>query len=335
MFVEALEIGQRGGSDPADVFATTLRKSSPELVERILAGSRSASRAAKSRPETRVQGVRGIDAEAASWDERVRIRAAEYVAYHESIAQLKRRLIRAEVARALEVGVANWTASEEVLANKSLLYETTRAVWGALTAPYVCESPVDGDAPPRSRYALRLSRIKCNDKDEVGHDEEYVVSIAVDGAGGLKAETSPRYSINDSDSSVKWPNRFLYAPSDPKGFLDLAVELWEDDGGYDEAAKAIAGIAAAVAAAGAAGSNPYVIAAGVALGLIAGLIGIAGWLDDDDRYGQDQLTWLSDTDLAASVGPHIVSFINRDTGWSDFSQWNYDLQIDLVTTPGQ
>jgi hypothetical protein len=52
--------------------------------------------------------------------------------------------------------------------------------------------------------------------------------------------------------------------------LDLAVELWEDDGGYDEAAKAIAGIAAAVAAS----SNPYVIGAGVALGLIAGLVGI-------------------------------------------------------------
>jgi hypothetical protein len=127
----------------------------------------------------------------------------------------------------------------------------------------------------------------------------------------------------------------MYPGSDPGSFLDLAVELWEDDGGYDEAAKAIAGLGAAVAAAGAASGNPYVIGAGVGLALIGGLIGIAGWIQDDDRYGQDELSWLSDADLAAGVGPYTVSFINRDTGWRDFSQWNYDLQIDLVLTSGQ
>jgi hypothetical protein len=338
LFVEALETGQRRGSDPEDVFATTLHESSRDLVDRILDGWRKTSRADQTRRATsRFQGVRDLKKEERdySWEERVRLRAAEYSAYHKSIAQLKRRLIRAEVSRALEVGVQNWTPSDEVIANKSLLYEATRAVWGELTTYYCCGAPADGETPARPRYALRLSRIECNDKDEIGHDEVYVVSVAVDGAGNLKAETSPRYRMNDGDTSVKWPNRFMYTPADPGGFLDLAVELWEDDGGYTEAAAAIAGLAAAVAAAGTAGANPWVIGAGAALGLVAGLVGIAGWLNDDDRYGQDELSWLSDTDIETGVGPYTVSFINRDTGWTDFSQWNYDLQIDLVATSGQ
>jgi len=339
LFVEALETGQRGGSDPEDVFATTLHESSPDLVDRILDGWKKTSGADQTRrAPSRFQGVRDLKKKEEgdhSWDERVRIRAAEYSAYHKSIAQLKRRLIRAEVSRALEVGVQNWTPSDEVIANKSLLYEATRAVWGELTTYYCCGAPAE-PPPARPKYALRLSRIECNDKDETGHDEVYVVSVAVDGAGNLKAQTSPRYSMNDGNASVKWPNWFMYPAADPGGLLDLGVELWEDDGGYDEAAKAIAGLAAAVAAAGAASANPYVIGAGVGLGLIAGLVGIAGWLDDDDRYGQNQLSWLSDTDIEAGVGPHPVSFINRDTrSLFDFTSWNYDLQIDLVASSGQ
>lgn len=337
LFVEALETGQRGGSDPEDVFATTLRESSPDLVDRILDGWKKTSRADQtSRAKFRFQGVRDLETERDyTWDERVRIRAAEYSAYNESIARLKRRLVKAEVSRALEVGVSNWTPSDEVKANKSLLYEATRAVWGELTTSPCELLPADGETPPRPRYALRLSRIKCNDKDEVGHDEVYVVSVVVDGAGKLTAQTSPRYSMNDGDTDVKWPNWYMYPGSDPGGFLDLAVELWEDDGGYGDAAKAIAGLGASIAAAGAATGNPYVIGAGVALGLIGGLVGIAGWLQSNDRYGQEELSWLSDADLAAGVGPYTVSFINRDTGWSDFSQWNYDLQIDMVLTSGQ
>jgi hypothetical protein len=339
LFVEALETGQRGGSDPQDAFATTLHEESPELVDRILDGWKKTSRADQTRRATsRFQGVRDLKKKEEegdySWEERVRIRAAEYSAYHKSIAQLKRRLIRAEVSRALEVGVQNWTPSDEVISNKSLLYEATRAVWGELTTYYCCGAPADAEPPAKPKYALRLSRIECNDKDEIGHDEVYVASIAVDGAGNLKAETSPRYRMNDGDTSVKWPNWYMYPGTDPGGFLDLAVELWEDDGGYDEAVVALAALAAALIAAGPAG-GPWVLGAGVALGLIAGLVGIAGWLDDDDRYGRDQLSWLSDTDLAAGIGPYTVSFINRDTGWTDFSHWNYDLQIDLVATSGQ
>ncbi|WP_405933717.1 hypothetical protein [Streptomyces sp. NBC_00827] len=270
-----------------------------------------------------------------SWGERVRDRAAEYSTYHESIARLKRHLIKAEVSRALEVGVPNWTPSDEIKANKSLLYEATRAVWGELTAGSRCEQVlVDDETPARPRYALRLSRIKCNNKDEHGHDEVYVVSVVVDGAGNLRAETTPRYRMNDGDTDVKWPNQYMYPGTDPGGFLDLAVELWEDDGGYGAVAGAIAGLGASVAAAGAATGNPYVIGSGVALGLIGGLVGIAGLFRHDVRYGQEEISWLSDADLAAGVGPLTRSFINRDTGWRDLTQWNYDLQIDLVRTSG-
>ena len=336
LFVEALETGQRGGSDPQDVFATTLRESSPDLVDRILDGWKKTSGADQTRATSRFQGVRDLKKEGDySWEERVRDRAAEYSAFHESIARLKRGLIKGEVSRALEVGVSNWTPSDEVKANKSLLYEATRAVWGELvTSP--CDGLLaDGETPAKPKYALRLSRIECHDKDEVGHDEVYVVSVAVDGSMGLRAETSPQYRMNDSDENVKWPNRYLYPGSEPGGVLDLAGELWEDDGGYGEAAAAIAALGAAIAAAGAAGVNPYVVAAGVALSIIGGLIGIAGLFRADVRYGQEELSWLSATDLAAGVGPYTFSFINRDTGWTDFTQWNYDLQIDLVVTSGQ
>ncbi|MBO3681819.1 hypothetical protein [Streptomyces sp. NEAU-YJ-81] len=338
LFVEGLETGQRGGSDPEDVFATTLRESSPDLVDSILDGWKKTSRVDQAgRATSRSRGVRDRTKERGySWEERVRNRAAEYSAYHDAIARLKRHLIKAEVSRALDVGVSNWTPSDEVKANKSLLYEATQAVWGELTIGPRCGQVLAvGETPARPRYALRLSRIKCNDKDEIGHDEVYVVSVVVDGAGNLRAETSPRYRMNDGDTDVKWPNRYMYPGADPGGFLDLAVELWEDDGGYGEVVKAIAGLGAAVAAAGAATTNPYVLGAGVALGLISGLVGIAGLFRHDVRYGREERSWLSDADLAAGVGPYTVSFINRDTGWRDFTQWNYDLQIDLVLTSGQ
>jgi hypothetical protein len=126
------------------------------------------------------------------------MRATECAAYRESIAQFKRRLIKAEVGRALEVGVPKWTPSDQVKANKSLLYEVTRAVWGELTSHNHCERAfANGEAPARPRYALRLSRIECINKDEVRHNEVYVVSVLADGAGALKADTSPRYRMND------------------------------------------------------------------------------------------------------------------------------------------
>ena len=61
LFVEALETGQRGGSDPEDAFATTLHESSPDLVERILDGWKKTSRADQTRRESsRFQGVRDL-----------------------------------------------------------------------------------------------------------------------------------------------------------------------------------------------------------------------------------------------------------------------------------
>jgi hypothetical protein len=338
LFVEALENGRRGGSDPEDVFVTMLRESSPDLVDSILEGWKRAPMRDRRRMLTsRLQGVRHLTntGEADfSWEDRVRVRAAEYSAYHESIAQLKRQLIRDEVSRALEVGVPNWTPSDQVKGNKSLLYEATRAVWGQLTHPDPCEYTVDGEPPNRPRYSLRLSRIQCTNKDEVGHDEVYVVSIVVDGTGGIRTDTSPTYSINDSDSDVKWPNRYLYTPADPGGFLDFAFELWEDDGNYAAIAAAVAGLGAALVGAGAAGVNPWVVLAGVALGIIAGLLGIAGLFRRDMRYGLEHLTWGSDADLAAGVGPYTAHFVNSDEGWTDFTQWNYRVQMDLLVTGG-
>jgi hypothetical protein len=117
--------------------------------------------------------------------------------------------------------------------------------------------------------------------------------------------------------------------------LDFAFELWEDDGSYGEAAAAIATLGLALGSASKLGGNPYVLAAGVTLGVIAGLVGLAGLLREDTRYGQEQMAWVSDTDLATGVGPRTVSLINSDTGWRDLTQWNYRVQIDLVATGGQ
>ena len=59
---------------------------------------------------------------------------------------------------------------------QSFLYEASRAVW-ADVATGCCRRSLPDELPARPRYGLRLSQIRCRDKDEVGHDEVYACRL--------------------------------------------------------------------------------------------------------------------------------------------------------------
>ena len=76
--------------------------------------------------------------------------------------------------------------------------------------------------------------------------------------------------------------------------------------------------------------TPYTVAAGVALQIIGGLIGLASWLDDDDHYGDGYKTWLSQESLEGGVGSYVLSYYEVDTSWYDDGH-DFDLTLNLIS----
>ncbi len=113
---------------------------------------------------------------------------------------------------------------------------------------------------------------------------------------------------------------------DANGFLDAAISMWEDDGGYSEAGQIVSSIGSAISTI----PNPYVIAAGVAVTIIGELIRLASWLDDDDHYGDASKTWNSASNLAAGIGSYVMSYYEVDEGWDDDGH-DFDLTINLLS----
>lgn len=330
LLVEGLLTGNPKGRNPQDVFVKTLINESEETYGAILAGWEALSpREKKLRYSVTREGTT-----TAPWVERLVLQSNKILEFKRNEDQSRRRLIRREFERALATGPANWRPSEEIQGNKTLSYLVQKKIWNEFTSvseAKCCDrSRADGENKSENEpnYGVKLTKITCYEHDETFHDEIYAVSVVVDGKGKIQAETSAVYDMNDGDDDVVYPNKWLYAMNNPSGFLDTAVELWEDDGDYEDAAKAVAALGVAVAAIPGGGVTKV---AGIALASIGGLIALASWLDDDDKFGVETKTWGSAAELQSGVGPYVKSFVNYDTGFFDITSYNYDLQFELLT----
>ncbi len=187
-----------------------------------------------------------------------------------------------------------------------------------------CEKPEPEPAPPRPKFGAVTSRLKCYDQTETGHDEVYLVCVAVDGNGKYVSTVSNKFSIDDDSDDLLFPRHWIYPMQDPNKFLDIAVRMIEDDGGYDSIAGAFRAVGGVVSAIGGAVGNPIAVGAGAALSLIGGVIDVIGDLDGDDDYGVQTKTWSSDSQLQSGVGSYLLSYTGED--WSGD---NYDLDLSV------
>jgi hypothetical protein len=159
------------------------------------------------------------------------------------------------------------------------------------------------------------------DQCESGHDEVFFVYVVSDGQGKVSTGVTGKCSINDDDDDLKYLHDWILKFADVSGFLDVGLSMWEDDGGYGEIAGYISKVGAAAMVV-----SP---AAGVALQVVAGLVAIFGSFDDDDWYGDAQLTWPTPDALAAAVGTHKIRFNGKD--WSGDS-YDFRLTASLYTS---
>lgn len=241
------------------------------------------------------------------------------------IVQGRKKLIKAELDRALSMGLASYTPPPAFTRDKALAYEFQKSLYGKLFGCR-CES-ADTATPPAkaAKYGVKVTKVKCHDQREVGNDEVYLVGAAVDGNGQIVSTISNKMSIDDGDGDVLYPNYWVYPMQDPNGFLDLGISMWEDDGGYAEAGRAVAAIGSAIATL----PNPYTIGAGVALAIIGEALLLFSWFDNDDFYGSATRTWGSAASLAAGVGSYVMGYYEVDEGWLDDGH-DFDVTINML-----
>ena len=70
-----------------------------------------------------------------------------------------------------------------------------------------------------------MTRLKCHDQRETGHDEIYLVGAAVDGNGKLVSTVSNKFSIDDDDDDVLYPNYYIYPMQDPGGLMTAMTSI--------------------------------------------------------------------------------------------------------------
>lgn len=331
IIIEGLLKGKPDGKNPEDMFVKTLIGESEETYNAILAGWEAISTSEK---KLRYR-INKHSINKGTWVERLESQTKNILAHRKNIKEIQQKIIKKEFHHALSVGPANWQPSEELQKNKTLSYLVQRKIWERFTMSdkpkSLCCSKADADDDSQKdlNYGIKLTKITCHENDEIGHDELYTMSIVIDNNGTPVLETSKVYNLNDSDDSVVYPNKWLYPMKNPNGYLDCAVTLWEDDGGYDEAAKAAAALALGLAA------IPDVTAtkvAALALGVVSGLLFVGGWLDSDDEYGNMTKTWSSNAQLQSGIGEFIDSVINYDDGIFDSTSYHYEIQFELLSS---
>jgi hypothetical protein len=194
-----------------------------------------------------------------------------------------------------------------------------------------CEKPVETTPPPQNptKFGVVTQKLKCFDQCEKGYDEVYFVCVAVDGNGQCTETVSPILRINDDDDDVLYPRHWIYPMKPANGFLDVAIQMMEDDGGYQRIGSALTAFGGVVRAIGGAIPNPFVAGAGLAIVVIGNLIAVLGNLDSDDNYGIQTKTWNSAATLAAAPGVYLMHYSGRD--WSKDS-FDFDLTINVSCT---
>lgn len=331
LFMEALLQGNPEGKNAEDVFARTLANQNKEVYERLIAGWKDMTHSEKRKKYSKDNS----DTPNRSWIERVEAQTKTILKYKTNRQNEIQQVIDEEFDMALTKGINSYKPSEKIRNNKTLSYNVQKEIldrFGIIsnTEDKCCrKSKADDDASSTPNYGLNLRRIECKKKDEIGHDEIYLISIVVDNTGNPVLKTTNKFSMDPGNDRNKYPNEWLYPLKNPDGYLDFAGTVWEDDGGYKEAAAAAAALAAGLAA------IPDVTAtkiAAIALGVVAGLLAVGNWLDSDDKFGNISKTFSTDSQLASEVGEFMESVINYDTGWSDFTSYHYNFYIELAKT---
>jgi hypothetical protein len=177
-------------------------------------------------------------------------------------------------------------------------------------------TPPPAQNPPAVvRYGLKVNRLHCHaQEDWLGEDEPYFVAVAVDGKGNVVARQSNQWNMDSGDT--RHPNWYIYPPADCGGFLDVAVALYENDGGYARVGAAVAAIGATVAQAGVQIANPWVAIAGGIISIGGEVVSIVDALDDDDDLGAATLTFRTPEELRASVGAFDRRFTGDDANYA-------------------
>ena len=247
----------------------------------------------------------------------------------ERIIEERRKKIKEEYSRFMRLGFEKYVLSEDVLRDKALATEAFKFLVAKTGANGCrCEKPeaTDPPPPPKKKHGICTQKLKCYNQCESGHDEVYLISVAVDGNGNSINKVSPKYSIDDDSDDVCYPHFWIYPTQDTNGFLDIAIQMMEDDGGYQDTANSISTIGSTVSAVGTAIGNPIVFGAGAALVIIGEITSIICDLDDDDDYGTLYRTWPSRAYLEAGVGAYIWNYSGEDWAGDNF---DFDLTVQL------
>lgn len=330
LIMEGLVTGKPDGKNPEDLFVRTLVKKNRKVYETLLEGWKNMSKKEKRQKYSNYYN----SSKNKSWVDRLEKQTKTLLEYQRQERRNLQKIINKEFHKTLSKGFTSWKPSNDLKKRKTLSYIVQKSIYERFGISQTSEdscctkSRANENSEVPSNYGLRLKKIECKEKDEIGHDEIYLISIVVDNTGNPILKTTNKFSMNDSDKNIEYPNEYLYPLRDPKGFLDFAATIWEDDGGYKEAATAAAALAASLAA------IPDITAtkvAAVALGVVAGLLAVGNWLDNDDKFGTISKTWSSETQLSEEIGEFTDSIINYDTGWKDFTSYHYDFYLDLQT----
>ena len=113
----------------------------------------------------------------------------------------RKEIIKKEVDKAFLMGVGNYKPSAAIAKDATLLYEINK--WLSHKLYYTCRCEQDGntDTPPTippKKFGLKVTKLKCHDQRETGHDEIYFMSAVVDGNGNLITTTSNKYSASNT-----------------------------------------------------------------------------------------------------------------------------------------
>ncbi|MBI3186780.1 MAG: hypothetical protein HYZ31_02770 [Gammaproteobacteria bacterium] len=234
---------------------------------------------------------------------------------------------RAEYCRALQSGIWNYQPSREVAAKQWLsesvhIYIANKI--GMYHDPNVTTQTPQEVQPPSTKYGAKVTGLHCYNHTEAGSDEIYVISTAVDGKGKILVRPSGLISKVNAETQDFFVSHWAYPTDQANGFLDLAFELYEDDGGYQEVADALKEIGDASQLLGEVLEVPELLIASAVLGIVVGILDLAGYLDQDDCFGTGTMPLLNASAIQAAIGSHSIAYVGED--WAGD---NYDYALDV------
>lgn len=335
IIMQGLINGNPDGKKPEDIFVRTLIKKNRKMYRILLDNWKSMTN-----KEKRLKyPIYNKSSNIKSWIDKVENQTKILLEYEKKEKRNLQKLINREFHKTLSDGFASWHPTDYLKKRKTLSYIIKKSIYKRLedsNPSCYCrcdccskESKADDNIKTPPSYGIILKKIKCTETDEIYHDEIFLMSVVTDNTGEPVLKTTNKFRMNDTDKKIVYPNEYLYPLKNPEGFLDFAATIWESDGkGYKKIANAAKVLAGSLA------SIPDVTVtkvASVTLGVIAGLLEIASFVDKDDKYGTISKTWSSETQLSEEIGEFTDDLIDYDTGLLDFTSYHYDFYLELKT----